>query len=251
VTGRDTPPQLIAERAVGDEGLARRQHRRAVRAAHPLLEQGIGIDPQGIRAQRHLRRNVCGRQEGAGAVGPELLPPHPGQPLGTRVKGRRALRRRVVQVPEKVIGGRGAPQDGVHEAGAGAATTAAVALGELHGLVDGGVVGGGVGEGELVQAQAQRGEDRRVQLLGRAVGEPLDQVVGGAPSLDGAIREPLSLRALAGVEIVALGGRRERPIGPRTVLEDPSQDLVGGAPLRGDVRGATHPARVGAGCPRR
>ena len=68
----------------------------------------------------------------------------------------------------------GAAQDGVDEAGG---VGGAGALDQLDRLVDGGVVGGAVGEEQLVEAEPQGGEDRRVEQPGRAVGEPFDRGV--------------------------------------------------------------------------
>ncbi len=53
-------------------------------------------------------------------------------------------------------------------------------LDQLDRLVDGGVVGGPVGEEQLVEAEAQRRGDRRVEQPDRPTGELLDRRVGGA-----------------------------------------------------------------------
>ena len=51
-------------------------------------------------------------------------------------------------------------------------------LDQLDRLVDGGVVGGGVGEEQLVEAEPQGRQHRRVEQPGRAAGEPFDRGVG-------------------------------------------------------------------------
>ena len=71
------------------------------------------------------------------------------------------------------------------------------ALDQLDRLVDGGVVGGAVGEEQLVEAEPQRGQHRRVEQPRRAAGQTFDRGVGGAAALDGAVGEPLGLGALA------------------------------------------------------
>ena len=92
-------------------------------------------------------------------------------------------------------------------------------LDQLDRLVDGGVVGGAVGEEQLVEAEAQRRQHRRVEQPGRAAGEPLDRGVGGAAALDGAVGEPLGLGALAAGEAEALGLGAEGALGEGVVLE--------------------------------
>ena len=83
-------------------------------------------------------------------------------------------------------------------------------LDQLDRLVDGGVVGGAVGEEQLVEAEAQGGQDRRVEQPGRALGEAFDRRVGGAAALHGAVGEPLRLGALAAVEAARARRRRGR-----------------------------------------
>ena len=127
-------------------------------------------------------------------------------------------------------------QDGIHQprSGIGAppplgALSRDARLRQLDGLVDRGVVGRGAGLEQLEQAESQGGQHRPVQLVGRAGGEQLDQMVGRAASLDRAVREPLRLGSLTSVQTVARGGGRECAIGPRVVLEDPAENLIGGA----------------------
>ena len=110
----------------------------------------------------------------------------------------------------------GPAQDRVDEAGG---VGGAGALDQLDRLVDGGVVGGAVGEEQLVEAEAQGGEHRRVEQPGRAAGQAFDRGVGGAAALDGAVGEPLGLGALAPLEAEALGAGAEGALGEGVLLE--------------------------------
>ena len=84
------------------------------------------------------------------------------------------------------------------------------ALDQLDRLVDGGVVGGGVGEEQLVEAEPQRRQHRRVEQPGRAPGEPFDRDVAGAAALHGAVGEALGLGAVAAGEAERGRPRRGR-----------------------------------------
>ena len=90
--------------------------------------------------------------------------------------------------------------DGVRRAGA---------LDQLDRLVDRGVVGRAVGEEQLVEAEPQRRQHRRVEQPRSPAGEPLDRGVGGAAALHGAVGEPLRLGPLAPAEPAALGACAE------------------------------------------
>ena len=57
-----------------------------------------------------------------------------------------------------------------------------------------------VGEEQLVEAEAQAGENRRVEHVRRALGEALDRRVAGPPPLHRAEGEPLGLGALAAAD---------------------------------------------------
>ena len=92
-------------------------------------------------------------------------------------------------------------------------------LGQLDRLVDGGVVGGAVGEEQLVEPEAQGGEDRRVEQAGGAAGEALDRSVARPPPLHGAVGEALGLGPLAAVEAEALGAGAEGALGVGVLLE--------------------------------
>ena len=85
------------------------------------------------------------------------------------------------------------------------------ALDQLDGLVDRGVVGRRVGEQQLVEAEPQRGQDRRVEQADRALGEALDRRVAGPAALDGAVGESLRLGALAAGEAALARRPRGRP----------------------------------------
>ena len=87
-------------------------------------------------------------------------------------------------------------------------------LDQLDRLVDGGVIGGAVGEEQLVEAEPQGGEHRRVEQPGRAPGEPFDRRVGGAAPLHGAVGEPLRLGALAAADAptAAASARKARSV---------------------------------------
>ena len=73
-------------------------------------------------------------------------------------------------------------------------------LDQLDRLVDRGVVGGRVGEQQLVEAEAQRGEHRRIEQPRSSARRAADRRVGGAAALHGAVGEALGLGALAPLE---------------------------------------------------
>ena len=121
-------------------------------------------------------------------------------------------------------------------------------LDQLDRLVDRGVVGRAVGEEELVEAEAQAGQHRRVELAQRAVDEPLERRVDRAAPLHGAVGEPLRLGALAAVELGAVRRLAEGALGVRFVLEGRPDRLEG--ELRGPVRSQLRQrvaAQVGVG----
>ena len=100
-------------------------------------------------------------------------------------------------------------------------------LGELDGVADDRVVGRAAQVEELVQPEAQRGQHRRVEARGRALGELLDQVVERALALHGAVGESHRKRAVARIERPRLG--LQRLVGVGAVLEHPAQHGVGAA----------------------
>ena len=84
------------------------------------------------------------------------------------------------------------------------------ALDQLDRLVDRRVVGRAVGEEQLVEAEAQGGDHRRVEQPRRAFGEALDRRVGGAAALHGAEGEALRLGALATGQLAASAASRKK-----------------------------------------
>ena len=104
---------------------------------------------------------------------------------------------------------------------------------ELDGVVDD-RVRRLVGPGELVGAEPQRREHRRVELPHRPLAELLDAEVDRPLALHGAVREALRERAVAVVEAGDRG--RERAVGIRVVLEDAAHDLERGPARRCDHR---------------
>ena len=97
---------------------------------------------------------------------------------------------------------------------------------ELDRLVHGRVAGHAVEVAELVRAEPERREHRRVELAHRPLAERLDRVVERAHPLHRAERELPRERPVAVVEL--LRRRAKRPVGVRVILEDAPEDLVGG-----------------------
>ena len=91
-----------------------------------------------------------------------------------------------------------------------------------------------VGPGELVGAEPQRRDHRRVELPHRPLAELLDAVVDRARALHRAVGEPLREGPVAIVE--AGDGRRKRAVGVRLLGEHAPHDLVRGPPCRSDHR---------------
>ena len=121
-------------------------------------------------------------------------------------------------------------QDGVDEArGVGGAA----GLGQLDRLVDGGVVGRGVGEEELVEAESQGSQHRRVEQAGRALGEAFDRDVAGAAALDGGVGEALRLGAVAAAEAEAVRLGAEDALGEGVVLKGGANRREGEGARRG------------------
>ena len=154
----------------------------------------------------------CRRRAASGRLRAQLLPPHPRQPERRRVGDRGRLGGRVVaeqRLAQLLALASGPPQHRVDEPGG---VGGAGPLDQLDRLVDGGVVGGPVGEEQLVEAEPQAGEHRRVEQPGRTLREALDRGVGGPAPLHGAVGEALRLGALAAPEPAARPprGRRAR-----------------------------------------
>ena len=106
-----------------------------------------------------------------------------------------------------------------------------------------------VHEEQLVQAEAQRGKHRRVELLERAPGERLQHPVERRLHLDGSVREPHRESAIARRELCAAGLTPKRAIRVRALLEDAPHDLV--RATASGCRAHRVTARLGTWCPRR
>ena len=119
---------------------------------------------------------------------------------------------------------RGPPQDRVDEPVPGAS----LVLGQLDGLGDGRVVGGALQVQQLVQAQAQGVDDRRVEPAHVAFGQLADHVVERRAALDRAVGQAHRQRPFAPVQL--LRRRAQRLVGVGAVLEHAHQHRVGAAP---------------------
>ncbi len=162
--------------------------------------------------------------------GAERGEPQRGDPLGVRVAQRRLRGRRLGQRGDRRGGlARAAPQHGVDEPRA----RGRVRLDERDGLADRRVRGHAVEVGELVEPEPERGEHDRLEPVGRAPGERLDQVVERRAALDRAVGQPHGQRALARVEVEPARLAVQHAIGPRPVLEDAAQDGECADPRRG------------------
>ena len=106
-------------------------------------------------------------------------------------------------------------------------------LDQLDRLIDRGVVGGSVGEEQLVDAEAQPGQHRRVDLTQRPVDEPVERGVDRAAALHGAIAEPLRLGSLATLELGGVGRLTKGQLSVRFALEGGAdrleRELTGGS----------------------
>ena len=170
--------------------------------ARPLEppEHRLALGPQRVDPHRHLGGLVAGGQQRARRPSAPNSSHHISrQPF--RAEWATAARSGVESSPSRrgqlrALADRSA-QDGVDQAGG---VGGAGPLDQLDRLVDRGVVGRGVGEEQLVEAEPQRGQHRRVEQSRRALGEPFDRDVAGAAALHGAVGEALGLGALAAVE---------------------------------------------------
>ena len=120
-----------------------------------------GVGDERVGAQRDLERLVVGGHQRARVLGAQGLPPQARDPLGVGVLDGGPLGRLVAQRLEQRVGSlaRGAAQHRVHEPVAGAG----VRLGKLDGVADDGVVGRAAHVQQLVEAEPQRGQQRRVE----------------------------------------------------------------------------------------
>ena len=170
---RRCAPRSRSTRA-GPAARARRPAPRSPRRRPPVKawsSNGEHAPPRSARrvdSHRDLRPARCRRRAASGRLGAQLLPPHPRQPERRRVGDRGGLGGRVVAEQRRgqlgALAGRAA-QHRVDEArGVGGAGP----LDQLDRLVDGGVVGRAVGEEQLVEAEPQRGQHRRVEQAASA-----------------------------------------------------------------------------------
>ena len=136
------------------------------------------------------------------------------------------------------------PQNGVDEAGGMAGARHPH---RLHRLVDRGVVGRGVAEEQLVEPEAERGENRRVEAGRRPFRQPPDRGVGGPPPLDRAVCEPLGLGTLPAFQPVRIGGLAKSALGEGAVLERRPHDLERDPPRLGDLRAHSKTSRFARG----
>ncbi len=158
------------------------------------------------------------------------------------------LRGVLAQIAEERVGAfaRGTTQYRVDEAVTGAGGRA-VCLCQLDGVRDDGAVGGAAQIQQLVQAETQRREQRRVEPCGCSPRETLDHVVERAAPLDGAEREAHRKRAVARVERARLG--LQSAVGVGALLEHAAYHRVcANARLSRHVRAGMPPRPSGA-CP--
>ncbi len=180
----------------------------------------------GVRAQRVDAHGCLGRQvvrghQRARRIRAQLFPPELRDPLRVGV-AQRGLRRR--GIPERrdqlrrLAGA--APQHRVDEPPAAGRCV----LDQLDRLIDRRVRRHPVRVGELVQAEPQRRQHQRLELLDRAPRECLDQVVERRAALHRSVGEAHRERTLARVEPEPARLAVQRAVGPGTVLEDAPQD---------------------------
>jgi hypothetical protein len=172
---------------------------------------------QQVCPQRRLGRLVDAREQRACLLSAKLLPPAVREPLRNGVEDRRAHGRRVVELIEDLPSfARCTTQHGIDEW----RTPPAVALGELHGFIDGGVLGHTIEEQQLVEAQPERRPDCRLEPCDGPGHELLGDVVERRTALHGPEREGRGQRAVAWLE--PRGLRVEGAIGIRSLLEHPA-----------------------------
>jgi hypothetical protein len=194
----------------------------------------LAIGAQGVDAEGGLRWLVAGRQQRSRIVGAELAPPHLGQPERRRVGRGGDLRGRVVtqqRLDQRVALAARPAQHGIDETGC---VWRSRALDQLHCLINGSVVGRGIGEEQLVDAQSQPREDGRVEVTQRPVDEPLQRGVDRSASLHRAEGEPLRLASLAAVQLGLIGCAAKGPLGGSIALEARADCLEGKLPRRRD-----------------
>ena len=194
------------ERAVDDDRLC-------IAPAGDVVE--VVVD-EGVDAQGELGGLVVGRQQRAGLVGAEPVPPQVDHPARVRVADRRPRGRRV---------GRQLGALALHAAQHGVDQPVSRArLGQLDRLADRRVGGHPVEEQQLEEAELQRRADARLE---RAIDVARDDVVERQAALDGAEGQLLGQRAIARLE--AAGLAVQRPIGVGALGQRAQHDGVRGA----------------------
>ena len=165
---------------------------------------------------------------------PQVPLPDVGDPVGVR-ELERTVRQRVDELAQPLGE---AAHDGIRERDGALQTRS---TDELDALVHGGVGGDGVEIGELVGADPERGQHRRIELAHGTAAERLDPVVERADALHRPVGDALGERAVTLVERLRGGG--ERSIGVRVLLEHAPHDLVRRAPRGRDAAHGLRPRR--------
>ena len=221
-------------RAASRGSAARSGPRRAPprpRARPPRRRECPSRFPPAARPRRAARRPGAGsfwaRMSSTRLRLAEVAAPDLPDPVGVRVL-QRALGQRREQRPDAV---RDPAQHGVRERHGPLEPSPAD---ELDGLVHRGVLRYSVEIRELVRAEPERRQDRRVELAHRPLAERLDRVVERPHALHRAERELPRERAVARVE--PFRGAPQGAVGVRLVLEDAPQHLVRRAARRRDHR---------------
>ena len=242
---RHRGPRLRHEQALGPqrrvEGVERRlehealgQARRGVRRDAEALGELLRRRPERVRAQDGLGGLVERGHQGAGVVGAERAEPQRGDPAWVGVAQRGLGGRAVRQRGDPARGHRRrAPEHGVDEL----RPAGRLGLDELDGIADDGVGGDAVEEGELVEPEAERRADGRIEPLDGPAGQLLREGVQRGLALDGAVGQPRGQRAVAAVQPAAPGLAVERAIGPRVLLEDAPDHCKRACTRGGRVRG--------------
>ena len=238
--------------AAGDQQLGRGQWPGAFgRSEFEVLAREarnhlVGCGAQGVHPYAALGRQIVGRKQRPRPFRSQLLPPELDQPVGGRMRHRGRLHGGVVGQTggDLVAFAKGPPEDRVDEAGGVVGTGLAD---EADRLVDGGVVGGRVGEEDLVHAQPQRRHHRRQRTTATFLLEAMDEGVRGPLALDRPVGEPLGLCPGAGFQAPPFGFVAEGDLGEFVLLEGAAEHGEGRLPLVGDA--AHRSFRAGTGRP--
>ena len=147
------------ERRVEDQRLAVERVRHGQALGERLGRSILSVLARRTASAGSLSAAISARASGAPSASNHSC----GDPLGVRVRerGLRRAWRSGRACDDRARFARGAAQDGVDEAGA----ARRVALGQLDRLAHGGVRGHAVQKGQLEDAEPQRGQHRRVELV--------------------------------------------------------------------------------------